>query len=50
MESEIQALFDEMYTLTLTPDTETRTRTVTKTGTRTVTDPVTGEETEERCV
>lgn len=46
-ESEIQALFDEMYTLTLTPDTETRTRTVTKTGTRTVTDPVTGEETEE---
>ena len=47
VESEIQALFDEMYTLTLTPDTETRTRTVTKTGTRTVTDPVTGEETEE---
>lgn len=47
VESEIQALFDEMYALTLTPDTETRTRTVTKTGTRTVTDPVTGEETEE---
>ena len=47
VESELQALFDEMYTLTLTPDTETRTRTVTKTGTRTVTDPVTGEETEE---
>lgn len=47
VESEIQALFDEMYTLTFTPDTETRTRTVTKTGTRTVTDPVTGEETEE---
>ena len=47
MESEIQALFDEMYTLTLTPDTETRTRTVTKTGTHTVTDPVTGETTEE---
>lgn len=47
VESEIQALFDEMYELTLTPDTETRTRTVTKTGTRTVTDPVTGEETEE---
>ena len=41
VESEIQALFDEMYTLTLTPDTETRT------GTRTVTDPDTGEETEE---
>ena len=47
VESEVQAIFDEMYTLTLTPDTETRTRTVTKTGTRTVTDPVTGEETEE---
>lgn len=47
MEREVQALFDEMYTLTLTPDTETRTRTVTKTGTHTVTDPVTGEETEE---
>ena len=47
VESKVQALFDEMYTLTLTPDTETRTRTVTKTGTRTVTDPVTGEETEE---
>lgn len=47
VESEVQALFDEMYTLTLTPDTETRTRTVTKTGTRTVTDPVTGAETEE---
>ncbi len=47
VESEIQALFDEMYTLTLTPDTETRTRAVTKTGTRMVTDPVTGEETEE---
>lgn len=28
VESEIQALFDEMYTLTLTPDTETRTRKV----------------------
>ena len=45
VESEVQALFDKMYTLTLTPDTETRT--VTKTGTRTVTDQVTGEETEE---
>lgn len=44
VESEVQALFGEMYTLTLTPDTETRTRTVTKTGTRTVTDPVTGEQ------
>lgn len=47
VEGEIQSLFDEMYTLTLTPDTEVRTRTVTKTGTRTVTDPVTGAETEE---
>ena len=47
VESEVQALFEEMYTLTTTPDTETRTRTVTKTGTHTVTDPVTGEETEE---
>ena len=47
VESEVQALFEEMYTLTTTPDTETRTRIVTKTGTRTVTDPVTGEETEE---
>ena len=28
VESEIQVLFDEMYTLTLTPDTETRTRQV----------------------
>ena len=28
VESEIQALFDEMYTLTLTPDTETRKRQV----------------------
>ena len=45
VEAEIQALFDEMYTLTLTPDTETRTRTVTKT--RTVTDPETGDEYEE---
>ena len=37
--SEVQALFDEMYTLTLTPDTETRTRTVS--------DPDTGETSEE---
>ena len=41
VENGIQSLFDEMYTLTMTPDTETRT------GTRTVTDPETGEETEE---
>lgn len=46
VESEVQALFEEMYTLTKTPDTETRTRTVIKTGTTTVIDPETGEETE----
>ena len=45
VETEIEALFGDMYTLTLTPDTETRTRTVTKT--RTVTDPETGLEYEE---
>ena len=42
---DIESLFNDMYTLTLTPRTETRTRTVTKT--RTVTDPVTGVATEE---
>lgn len=47
VESEVQALFDEMYTLTLTPDTETRTRTVTKIGTRLVINPITGDLTEE---
>lgn len=47
VEGEVKALFDEMYTLTTTPDTEIRTRTVTKTGTHTVIDPITGEETEE---
>lgn len=41
VEREVQALFDEMYTLTLTPDIEIRT------ATRTVTDPETGEESEE---
>ncbi len=47
VESEVAALFNEMYTLTITPTTEIRTRTVTRTGTRTVTDPITLEETEE---
>ena len=47
VQGEIEALFGEMYTLTLNPIEEVRTRTVTKTGTHTVTDPVTGEETEE---
>lgn len=42
VETELRQLFDQMYTLNLTPNTETRTRTVTKTGTHTVTDPVTG--------
>ena len=42
---DIESLFNDMYTLTLTPRTETRTRTVTKT--RTVTDQVTGVATEE---
>ena len=37
MESEIQELFDAMYSLTTEEVEETRTRTVTKTGTRTVT-------------
>ena len=39
MESEIQELFDAMYSLTTEEVEETRTRTVTKTGTRTVTNP-----------
>lgn len=43
VEAEIEALFQEMYTLTLTPDSEIRTRTVT--GTRTVVDPIAGSET-----
>ena len=43
--SDIEALFDEMYELTLTPTEETRTRTVTKT--RTVINEETGEEEEE---
>ena len=38
MESEIQELFDAMYSLATEEVEETRTRTVTKTGTRTVTD------------
>ena len=44
---EIETLFDGMYELTMESVTETRTRVVTKTGVRTVTDPETGEETEE---
>ena len=39
VQGEVQSLFDDAYTLTLTPDTEIRTKTVT--------DPVTGDESEE---
>jgi len=39
MESEIQELFDAMYSLTTEEVEETRTRTVTKTGTRIITNP-----------
>ena len=39
IESEVQELFDAMYSLTTEEVEETRTRTVTKTGTRTVTNP-----------
>lgn len=39
IESEIQELFDAMYSLTTVEVEETRTRTVTKTGTRIVTNP-----------
>ena len=39
IESEIQELFDAMYSLTTEEVEETRTRTVTKTGTRIVTNP-----------
>lgn len=41
VQGELQALFNDQYTLTYTPEKEVRTRTVTKT--RTVTDPVTGD-------
>ena len=47
VQGDVRMLFDELYDLTLTPSEAARTRTVIKTGTRTVTDPVTGAETEE---
>lgn len=43
----LQGIFEEQYTLTVWEEAEIRTRTVTKTGIRTVTDPDTGEVTEE---
>ncbi len=47
VQSTLQSLFAQQYTLTLTPEVEIRTRTETRTGTTTVTDPVTGEITTE---
>ena len=45
VQSTLQSLFAQQYTLTLTPEVEIRTRTETRTGTTTSTDPVTGETT-----
>ena len=47
VQSELQALFDEQYSMRVWDETETRTRTETRTGTREVTDPETGEVTTE---
>lgn len=47
VQSEIQALFDEQYSMRVWDETEIRTRTETRTGTREVTDPETGETTTE---
>ncbi len=47
VQSILQSLFAQQYTLTLTPEVEIRTRTETRTGTTTVTDPATGEITTE---
>ena len=47
VQSEIQTLFDEQYSMRVWDETETRTRTETRTGTRDVTDPETGEVTTE---
>ena len=47
VQSEIQALFDEQYSMRVWDETEIRTRTETRTGTREVTDPETGEITTE---
>ena len=45
VQSTLQSLFAQQYTLTLTPEVEIRTRTETRTGTTTSTDPETGETT-----
>lgn len=45
VQSTLQSLFAQQYTLTLTPEVEIRTRTETRTRTTTSTDPVTGETT-----
>ena len=47
VQSELHALFDEQYELTLEEEVEIRTRTETQTGTRTVVDPDTGDSYEE---
>ena len=47
VQSEIQTLFDEQYSMRVWDETETRVRTETRTGTRNVTDPETGEVTTE---
>lgn len=47
VQSTLQSLFAQQYTLTLTPEVEIRTRTETRTGTTTSTDPETGETYEE---
>ena len=47
VQSEIQTLFNEQYSMRVWDETETRTRTETRTGTRDVTDPETGEVTTE---
>lgn len=47
VQSEIQGLFDQQYSMRVWDETETRTRTETRTGTREVTDPETGETTTE---
>ena len=47
VQSEIQGLFDQQYSMRVWDETETRTRTETRTGTREVTDPETGATTTE---
>ena len=47
VQAELEALFDEQYSMRVWDEVETRTRTETRTGTRDVTDPETGEVTTE---